>query len=284
MKTIYIYKKLCISAMITLCSASLLTSVSYAQGSLLLTPKRVVFNGGKTSENINLANSGKDTAFYVISLIHLRMTENGGFEEISESEMNGFSAEPHIRFFPRQVTLAPNEAQVIRVQYSRKLQMNPGEYRSHLYVRAQSKPTPLGTKKAEESTSIEVKLTPVFGISIPVIIHVGEDRTTAHISGLSLVNATKESDSKLNFTLNRSGNMSIYGDIVVKHVTPNGQTTQVASAKGLAVYTPNAVRNVQIVLEKNPMVNYQSGKLIVQFITNTGAKEQKTVSAELALQ
>jgi len=60
MKTIYIYKKLCISAMITLCSASLLSSVSYAQGSLLLTPKRVVFNGGKTSENINLANSGKD--------------------------------------------------------------------------------------------------------------------------------------------------------------------------------------------------------------------------------
>lgn len=267
-----------------LCSFSLLNSVSYAQGSLLLTPKRVVFNGGKTSENINLANSGKDTAYYVISLIHLRMTENGGFEEISAFEMNGFSAEPHIRFFPRQVTLAPNEAQVIRLQYSRNTQMNPGEYRSHLYVRALSKPTPLGTTKTEESSSIEVKLTPVFGISIPVIIPVGEDRTTTRISGLSLVKATGESGPQLNLTLNRSGNMSIYGDIIVKHVALNGQATQVAAVKGLAVYTPNVLRNVQFALENNSKVNYQSGKLVVQFITTTGAKEQKMVSAELALQ
>lgn len=284
MKTIPTYKKLFSAAVLILCSSCLVISISYGQGSLLLTPKRVVFNGGKTSENINLANSGKDTAYYVISLIHLRMTENGGFEEISESEMNGFSAESHIRFFPRQVTLAPNEAQVIRVQYSRNAQMNPGEYRSHLYVRALSKPTPLGTKKAEESSSIEVKLTPVFGISIPVIIHVGENRTTAQISGLSLVKATNESGPKLNLTLNRSGNMSIYGDITVKHVSTNGQATQVAAAKGLAVYTPNALRTVQMELDKNSKVDYQSGKLVVQFTTNTGVKEQKTVSAELSLQ
>lgn len=264
-------------------STLLLPSASYAQGNLLLTPKRLVFNGGRTSENINLANSGKDTAHYVISMINFRMTENGGFEEVSEAEMGGFSAEPHIRFFPRQVTLAPNEAQVIRVQYSRNAQLNPGEYRSHLYVRALSKPTPLGTKGAEVSSSIEVKLTPVFGITIPVIIRIGESNTTASISGLSLTKTADAASSTLHMTLNRNGNMSIYGDITVKHITPNGQVTQVGLVKGLAVYTPNLLRNIEFVLENNPQVDYHTGKLAVQFITNAGAKDQKTVSAELLL-
>ena len=87
-----------------------------AQGGLLLTPKRVVFEGAKTSESINLANLGKDTARYVISLVEYRMKEDGGFEEITQQEAGQYSAEPFIRYFPRTVTLAPNEAQIIRLQ------------------------------------------------------------------------------------------------------------------------------------------------------------------------
>ena len=260
-----------------------LTHSLFAQGSLLLTPKRVVFEGNKVSESINLANLGKDTARYVISLVHLRMREDGGFDEISQSEAGEFSAEPYIRYFPRTVTLAPNEAQVIRMQFVKKaVQMAKGEYRAHLYVRALPNPTPLGEKETEQSTSIAVKLVPVFGISVPVIIRVGESNTATSITGLSLKTSTTDPPD-LALTLNRSGNMSVYGDISVKHIAPNGKSTLVSIVKGLAVYTPNQLRYMLLPLDKFVQVNYHTGKLVAQFTTNVEGKGKKTAEAELVL-
>ena len=57
-----------------------------AQGNLMLLPRRVIFEGAKRYEELNLANNGKDTARYVISLMHVRMKEDGGFEEISQPD------------------------------------------------------------------------------------------------------------------------------------------------------------------------------------------------------
>jgi len=57
-----------------------------AQGNLMLLPRRVIFEGSKRYEELNLAKIGKDTARYVISLMHIRMKEVGGFEEISQPD------------------------------------------------------------------------------------------------------------------------------------------------------------------------------------------------------
>lgn len=255
-----------------------------AQGSLLLTPKRIIFEGNKTSESINLANSGTDTARYVISLVDLRMNEDGSFEEISQADAWQISAEPYLRYFPRTVTLAPNEAQVIRVQYNRQAQMAPGEYRSHIYVRALSTPTPLGEKDPEQTASISVKLQPVFGISIPVIIRVGETNATAFFSGISL--ETPDSASyALSMVLNRTGNMSIYGNIIVRYITPNGISTVVATVKGLAVYTPNKLRRIQLPLDKNMQIDCRHpGKLVVQFFSHVNDKDKKIAETEMVVQ
>ena len=49
--------------------------------------------------------------------------------------------------------------------------MSPGEYRSHLYFRAIPAEKPLGEKEVlKDTTSISIKLVPVFGITVPVII------------------------------------------------------------------------------------------------------------------
>ena len=79
----------------------------WAQGNLLITPKRVVFEGNKRSIDISLANIGDDTATYAISLIQIRMTEEGSFESITEPDEGQLFASPYLRFFPRSVTLGP---------------------------------------------------------------------------------------------------------------------------------------------------------------------------------
>jgi P pilus assembly chaperone PapD len=86
--------------------------VSMAQGDLLITPRRVVFEGSKRSMDLNLANIGKDTATYAISL----MKEDGGFETITDPDPGQRFADRFIRFFPRSVTLGPNEAQAVKIK------------------------------------------------------------------------------------------------------------------------------------------------------------------------
>ncbi len=109
--------------------------------------KRVVFEGSKRSMDLNLANTGQDTATYSISIVQIRMKEDGGFETITEPDPGQLFADKNIRYFPRSVILGPNEAQVVKVQVTRTNELSPGEYRSHFYFRAVPKAKPLGEKE-----------------------------------------------------------------------------------------------------------------------------------------
>lgn len=253
----------------------------FAQGDLLITPRRVVFEGSKRSIDLNLANTGRDTATYAISLVQIRMTEDGAFETITEPDPDQHFADQYIRFFPRSVILGPGEAQVVKVQLVRANQLSSGEYRSHFYFRAVPKPKPLGeVETAKDTTSVQVVLTPIFGITIPAIIRVGESTVQVSLSGLafSMVNDTVPN---LSMVFNRSGNMSVYGDLAVYHISPQGKETKVGIANGIAVYTPNTRRNFRLNLNNVPGVDYRSGTLRVVFSAPSDVKPQKYAEAEL---
>lgn len=87
----------------------LFSSSAMAQGDLLIFPKRVVFEGAKRSEELSLANIGKDSATYVLSFVQIRMKEDGTFDKITTPDLAQSFADKNLRFFPRSVTLAPNE-------------------------------------------------------------------------------------------------------------------------------------------------------------------------------
>lgn len=255
----------------------------YAQGDLLITPRRVVFEGNKRSMDLNLANTGKDTATYAISLVQIRMTEAGAFETITEPDPGQLFADQYIRFFPRSVTLGPNEAQVVKVQVVRANQLTPGEYRSHFYFRAVPKPKPLGeAEKAKDSTSISVVLTPIFGITIPVIIRVGEPSVNLTLSDLKL-NIVNDTTASFSLLLNRAGNMSVYGDLTVYHISTQGKETKVGIANGIAVYTPNTTRRFQLNLNSVSGVDYHSGTLRAVFSAPSDVKPFRYAEAEVPL-
>ncbi|MFO7669157.1 MAG: hypothetical protein R6W31_05830 [Bacteroidales bacterium] len=272
-----------ISTMMVLGFLALQSGGLFAQGNLLITPRRVVFDGSRRSVDLNLANSGQDSATYAISLVQIRMTETGGFETITEPDPGQRFADGFVRFFPRSVTLAPNEAQVIKIEVTRRSQLEEGEYRSHLYFRAVPKAKPLGEEDpAVEEGSISVKLTPVFGITIPVIIQMGESTTGVTLSDLKL-NITGDKDPNLEMTFNRSGNMSVYGDLTVDHVSPSGEITRVGIANGVAVYTPNTIRKFNLNLVSEKKVDFTSGILKVYFSAPSDVGKARYAEAELNL-
>lgn len=258
-----------------------------AQGDLIVFPKRVVFEGSQRIRELNLANTGQDTATYIISIVQIRMKEDGGFENITEPDPGQKFAEKYIRIFPRRVVLAPNEAQLVKVQLTRTGELTEGEYRSHIYFRAEPVSKPLDGLKANEalqdSNAISVRIIPIFGMTIPVIIRVGESTTKVSFSDLGL-EMFKDTIPTLRMSINRTGNMSVYGDINVEHISAEGKITRVGNVQGVAVYTPNSVRRARIELNNKLGINYRTGKLRLEYSAQREDKNAKLAEAELQLQ
>jgi len=254
-----------------------------AQGNLMVFPRRVVFEGIKRSQDLNIANTGTDTARYNISAVQFRMKENGEFEEITQPDSGEYFADKYIRFFPRTVVLPPNAAQVVKIQLMKAKDMLPGEYRSHLYFRAVPPEKPLGEKEApKDTTSISIKIIPIFGITIPVIIRVGESTAKVNISDVSfeMVNDTIPT---LKMAFNRTGNMSVYGEIAIEHISPQGKVTQLSSIQGMAVYTPIPVRRFKVDLDKSLGIDYHRGKIHIVYTSQSTAQPEKLAEANLLL-
>lgn len=262
----------------TYCILLFLSTSVFAQGNLLITPMRVIFDGQKRMEELNLANTGHDTARYLISLIEIRMNTNGSFETINTPDSGQLFASSYLRIFPRNVTLPPGEAQLVKVQLIKTGQLKEGEYRSHIYLRAVPNPAIQGEIPVQtDSAQISVKLIPVFGISIPVIIRTGTASAKITMSDVSL--DVKDSlPPRLNMVLNRSGNNSVYGDITVDYVSAKGKVTKVGSVRGLAVYTPTPQRQLRMELERVAGIDYHTGKLKIAY-----AADSKNVLAQTEL-
>jgi P pilus assembly chaperone PapD len=256
----------------------------WAQGNLLITPRRVVFEGNKRSMDLNLANIGDDTATYAISLIEIRMTENGGFESITEPDEGQKFASPFLRYFPRTVTLGPNEAQTVKIQVTRGGTLEPGEYRSHIYFRAVPKEKPLGEEEETvvDPSSIAVKLTPIFGITIPAIIRIGQASAGVTITDPEL-RFENDTIPRLSIVFNRTGDYSVFGDIAVDHVTPQGNVTRVGIANGVAVYTPNKQRKFEFSLINTEELDLKSGMLKIVFSAPSDVRPEKYAEAVLKL-
>lgn len=250
-------------------------NTTLAQGDLMIMPKRIVFDGSQRSQEINLANTGEDTAIYAISFVNYMMGLNGNFIKVTEPAEGQRFAADFLRYFPRRVTLPPNEAQTIRIQLTRTGNLQPGEYRSHMYFRAVQERTALGTeKKSENAEGISIQIDAVFGISIPIIIREGETTTSITLTNPEL-NLSGEKPV-LSLVINRDGNTSVYGDLTVNHISPGGVTTEIGMVKGISVYTPNNKRNFTFELQEANLVDLNSGKLEIIYIDSKQNISDKT--------
>ena len=193
-------------------------------GNLVVSPTRIIFEGRTRTAQISLLNRGSAAATYRISVINMRMTENGAFKEIDEPAPGEQFADRLIRYAPRQVVLAPGGTQAVRLLLRKPHGLEPGEYRSHLLLRAipsggvrQSIETPSG-----QDAGIPIHLIPVYGVKIPVIVRHGDLKARVSLSDLTLAPASGQGKGhRLSFRINRDGNRSVLGDLTVTYF-PNG--------------------------------------------------------------
>lgn len=244
-----------------------------AQNDLLITPYRVIFEGNKKLEEVSVANTGDDTAKYAINFVQYRMAESGKLEQIQEPDEGQYFADRYVRVFPRAITLAPNEAQIVRLQVKAPADLQAAEYRSHLYFRSIVDEEAPGTS-AESDTALGIKLIPVYGITIPVIMRVGElDLQTA----IEQAGLTYDPSPVVKFTITRQGSKSAFGDIEVSYIDAQGKITKAGSVKGVAIYTPVGLRRFAIPLDTDNGIDYRNGELKITYMT-AGSKKQEILT------
>lgn len=218
-------------------------SSAYAAGDLLVAPTRVILDGSRGTEVV-LNNIGSEPATYRISLEIKRMTAAGGLDEIAEADVNPAerAALDIISFNPRRVRLLPNQPQVIRVGARLPEGLPPGEYRAHMLFRAVPDATAPAPETAKASGGgVSIALTPIYGITIPVIVRVGDLDALAKI-GDARVAETRDGPA-FEFELARTGGRSVYGDI---EVTRPGVAEPLLLARGIAVYPEIGARTVSL--------------------------------------
>jgi hypothetical protein len=246
-------------------------------GDLLVAPTRLVLDGRKNAEVI-LNNVGQEPATYRISVEFRRMNVDGSLEDVASPTDRDKMAEDMIVYAPRRVTLAPREPQVIRVAARPPAGLPDGEYRVHMLFRAVPPATPVAAAApGSQPKGISFALIPVYGVTIPVIVRLGNLQVKSSIDNPQL--ETKDGKRSVALELTRSGDRSTFGEV---RVLKAGVKDPIAIQRAVAVYTEVGKRKVSVPIDEK-YAGDPRGPVTIQYVetfddgSNTLAETKATL-------
>lgn len=161
---------------------------------------------------VRFTNTSPQTQTYNIKMVNFKQNSDGSYTPIDEPIMGNPFADPYLEWSPHQVTLAPNQSQVIRIQRRPMATASDAEYVSHLLIQEQeSSQTPAPDKKSD---GLAINLIALYGVSIPVMIENGDLTATADIAGVQVIDQGRGPIARVRVA--RTGTRSFYGTLVVR--------------------------------------------------------------------
>jgi P pilus assembly chaperone PapD len=256
-----------------------------ALADLMIAPTRVVFEKNQRTAQVDLINNGKESATYRISVVNRRMSETGEFIALESAGPGELFAGELLRFSPRQVVLAPGAGQLVRIMLRKPEGLAPGEYRSHLQfdrIPDAAGATSLAAQGAPAAPGeLAVRLSMLAGLSIPVIVRHGDTSATASIAELAI--SAPGQPPALSAVLHRSGTSSVYGDLAATFTPHGGTAVVVGKAGGVAVYTPNPLRRMRLLLQPPAGVLLARGTLRLTYRERPAAGDKLLAEAAIEL-
>lgn len=177
-------------------------------------------------------------------------------------------ADKYLEWSPHQVTLQPNESQVIRVQRRGMATAPDGEYVSHLLI--QEQPSKIDNDyETENDGSLIINLEALYEVSIPVMIVNGDIYADAKIKEAKL--DKNSAAPKLSVVVEREGNRSFYGTLVVQQ-----GKEELGRVNKFRILTTTETRNIDVPLSEVP-----SGSISVVLMAGKTGKGE-TVATKTA--
>lgn len=270
-----IIKTLAIAAAMATTSTTSALGAQGGAGDLLVAPTRLVLDGRRGAEVI-LNNIGSAPATYRVSVEFRRMTRDGGLEDVEQPTARDETSRDMIVYAPRRITLAPNRPQSIRITARPPQGLPDGEYRVHMLFRAIPPANPVVGTPGEKTEGLRFALIPVYGVTIPVIVRLGNLQVKAGIANVRLEN--QQGKSFVALDLSRSGDRSTFGEV---RVLKPGVKDPIAVQRAVAVYTDVDTRKVTIPVEE-AFAGELRGPVTVQYV-ETFADGSKTIAETQAV-
>ena len=257
-------------------------------GDINLFPRRIIMDQRRRVASVGLYNKTTFEGEYEISAADMLMTSDGQiipFNNLPEgTDTSGVkTASDMLRWSPRRVLLLGSEAQTVRIMARPPADLPDGEYRAHFSV--VSVPTDVDegfsindavNESADGSNNVGVTIRPRFGISIPVIVRVGDTTLDVGLKDFGFVQG--EAGPLVTMTITRSGTRSAYGDI---EVTAPGEDTPVLIARGIGVYPE--IDHRKVVFALNPefdVTKLRSGMTLTATFTDDDVNPGNTLARQ----
>ncbi len=236
---------------------------SFDISEVFIVPTRVLFKNNSRTAEIILLNKSQTINSYRIGFINLKMMPSGDLREVTEPDSGAYFVDSLIRFSPKQIVIEPGKSQMVRLQLIKPLSSLSGEFRSHLRFLKVPKSKALDQDTSKAVQGIGINLIPVFGVSIPVIARGNDCQVKAEIRGVKMV--TSAVDTTLQFELVRTGNRSLYGELIVEFYPNKGEELKIGTLKNLVLYSPVSTRKASVQITAPPSINFRDGYFMLKY-------------------
>lgn len=255
------------------CCLVLVLAATWAQAQgVSVAPSRILLDGNAKSATIFLSNRSNEAETYRISLAYFLMEENGTLVRADSlaTAIANFGGEV-LRYSPRRVVIPAGGSQTVRllVRRPRDRNVDDQEFRAHLSVT--SVPTVPRLQEVEDQYpevegERQFMARPVASVEtlVPIVVRFGHPEAQLTVSNGGVIEDGPGGQPAVRFSLNRTGDRSLYGNLVVTHIDPMGNESRIYYGRGIAVYTPNP-RRIFTLTPTLADLNLTSGRILVDY-------------------
>lgn len=210
--------------------------VSPAQA-LSFFPERIVLDDQQRSAVLRIVNKDDVPRSYTITWRRMRMTPDRGLRPVADGERADDlkPARDHVLFAPRKAVVPPNSTQAVRLLARVPADLAPGEYRSHLMITEAPRETNMGAGTGgDDGGGVRMQIKVVPRTTLPVILRHGDPE--ARVSVESMRVRRSGTGPRLDVTLGRTGDRSVYARARVEWEAPDGTRHEVFGPATVAIY------------------------------------------------
>lgn len=257
-------------------------------GDINVYPRRIVMDRRQRVASVGLYNKMPFEGEYEISVTNMVMIDSGRiipFSNLPEGQDTSHvkTASDMLRWSPRRVLLLGSEAQTVRIMARPPADLPDGEYRAHFTVVSVpgdiddgfSIDDALAASKGGAG-NVGVTIRPRFGISIPVIVRVGETTLDVGLRDFGFVRSADGSQVAL--TITRAGTRSAFGDLII---TAPGQDQPLVVARGIGVYPEIDQRKLQLAVNPDfDLTKLRSGMTVTATFVDDDVAPGETLARQ----
>ncbi|MFT5852086.1 MAG: P pilus assembly chaperone PapD [Colwellia sp.] len=209
-------------------------AASFSAQSASISSYRIYLDKDKSAESFIVFSKNTVDENCRVTLIHNDFDGVGKMTRHPNDSIPVNSAKAWMRFTPKYFKLSASTSQAIRFSMRRKAKTQPAEYRSYIAVNCEEIVSPKLNINNPLGSIATMKIVPMMVQNVPVIVRSGK------LNAKLTFGTTKLSDGKIDVTLNRTGNRSVYGRL---SLIDKSSGDEITFQKGISMYTETTSSN-----------------------------------------